>query len=104
IGWLRHRITQLPLGLAARFTLFVATLLLVLTAAFVYVNNREAETAANNAFETNAGHLTALVNGLATDLPTSRRIADLQSVLDRVAASNENTRYAYAVETTPDGS
>jgi diguanylate cyclase (GGDEF)-like protein len=104
IGWLRRRITHLPLGLAARFTLFVATLLLGLTAAFVYVNNREAEIAANNAFDTSADHVTALVTGLATDLPASRRIADLQAVLDRVAAANESTRYAYAVATNADGS
>lgn len=104
MGWLRRRITQLPLGLAARFTLFVATLLLGLTVAFVYINNREAELAANSAFETNAAHLIALVNGLATDLPASRRIADLQTVLDRIASANENTRYAYAVETNFDGS
>jgi diguanylate cyclase (GGDEF)-like protein len=101
---LRSRLAQLPLGLAARFTLFVATLLLGLTAAFVYINNREAEVSANNAFETNAAHMIAVVNGLATDMPASRRIADLQSVLDRVASANESTRYAYAVETNADGS
>jgi diguanylate cyclase (GGDEF)-like protein len=91
------------MGLAARFTLFVAALLLGLTAAFVYVNNREAELAANAAFDANASHILALVDGLATDLPPQRRIADLQDVLDRIASANENTRYAYAVELNPDG-
>src|SRR5690606_10001555 len=89
--------SQLPLGLAARFTLFVAALLLGLTAAFVIVNNHEAEEAAHTAFEESAGNIMAMVESLASDLPPDRRLADLQSVLDRIAAANPNTRYAYAI-------
>jgi diguanylate cyclase (GGDEF)-like protein len=103
IGWLRRLHAQLPLGLAERFTLFVAVLLLGLTAGFVTVNNREAQRNATASFEDNAAHMVALVDALASDLPPERRIADLQAVLDRVAASNENTRYAYAVELNADG-
>ncbi len=97
IGWLRRFNTQLPLGLAARFTLFVAALLLVLTAAFVFINNRAAERAAETAFEESADNILALVASLASDLPADRRLSDLQSVLDRIAAANPNTRYAYAI-------
>src|SRR5690606_31768770 len=97
IGWLRRFNTQLPLGLAARFTLFVAALLLGLTAAFVFINNRAAERAAETAFEESADNILALVASLASDLPADRRLSDLQSVLDRIAAANPNTRYAYAI-------
>lgn len=100
---LRQWYARFPLGLAARFTLFVAALLLALTTAFVYVNNREAERAANASFEEKAANLQALVKGLASDLSTDLRLADLQNVLDRIASSNEDTRYAYVVGLMADG-
>ena len=103
VSWFRQWYARFPLGLAARFTLFVAALLLALTAAFVYVNNREAQRAAEAAFEDSADHVLALVLGLASDLPAERRLADLQEVLNRVAIANENTRYAYAVPVMADG-
>jgi len=103
LGSLTQWYVRFPLGLAARFTLFVAALLLALTTAFVYVNNREAERAANTSFEEKAADLQALVRGLASDLSADLRLADLQSVLNRIAATNENTRYAYAVGMTADG-
>ena len=98
IGWLRRLNTQLPLGLAARFTLFVAALLLVLTAAFVTINNNEAERAANSAFDEKTRQIVAVVESVAGDMPSDRRLSDLQAVLDRIAAASENTRYAYTVE------
>jgi diguanylate cyclase (GGDEF)-like protein len=95
IGWLKHRFSQLPLGLAARFTLFVATIMLVLAAAFVVLTNNEVERAAQESFEDQASHLLALVGSVAQNLPDEQRFVDLQKVLDNVAGLNDATRYAF---------
>jgi diguanylate cyclase (GGDEF)-like protein len=98
-----RRFDLLPMGLATRFTLFVALLLLTLTVVLVWIANTQAERWAQQSFNARAEHLHAVVNGISADRPSDQRLLDLQKVLDEVAALDGDTVYAFVTGLTPEG-
>ncbi|MDX6804516.1 putative bifunctional diguanylate cyclase/phosphodiesterase [Terrihabitans rhizophilus] len=98
-----RRFDLLPMGLATRFTLFVALLLLSLTLVLVWIANTQAERWAQQSFTARAEHLYAVVNGISAERPSPQRMLDLQKVLDEVAALDQDTIYAFVTPLGPSG-
>jgi diguanylate cyclase (GGDEF)-like protein len=94
-GKLARSLDRLPLGLTARFTLFVAMLILALTVIIVLITNREAESAAERSFRDRAEYLIALIGTTGDSADAADRYGDVQDVMNRIAAVDETTRYAF---------
>jgi diguanylate cyclase (GGDEF)-like protein len=86
-----------PMGLATRFTVLVALLLVALTAAFLVAQQWQIRRFERAAFANRVADLVALINGVTTAGTLDKRLSRVRDVLDQVA-KEPATRYVYAVE------
>ncbi|HVV93460.1 MAG TPA: EAL domain-containing protein [Hyphomicrobiales bacterium] len=91
----KQRLRRRPVGLATRFTLFVAALLIVLDFAFFLVHDLEFHRLEHEAFVGRVRDLVAMIDAAARHGTLEDELQRVQSVLDEVS-KEPSTRFVYA--------